>query len=427
MDIGIIGTGDMGKAYALAFNTLGYRVLCCDVGEKLSGLRERFRGTGIEVTDDGVSVSRVSDLIFYLVETHNIGEAAARYGPSTKKGAIVSPGTSVMTPAVEALERYLPSDVSIVPWHWYFGPSLEPEGQQSLVFKHRGSRVEYERAMNVFRRVGTELIRLQSYEEHDKITADEQAVTQTAFLSMGAAWAARNGFPWENTTYAGGIDNVKVLLCLRMYAGKAHVYSGLAIMNPHAKKQVMQYADSVTELFSLMIRGKEAEFRKRVETAGQHVFGNGDAPILLEDRVLGEYRLGLPPEQRTPNNHLSYLAMVDSWNQLGINPYSHYKVCRTPPFMLRLGSVEYLFRRPDLLEESIKTALSDREIWADDLAFVVAVNDWASIIGHGDMRGYHQKFEEIKAFFPPERLSAGMRVSDGLIMRLQKSQRSAIA
>ncbi|MBI2575359.1 prephenate dehydrogenase [Candidatus Woesearchaeota archaeon] len=425
MDIGIIGTGDMGKAYALAFNKLGYRVRCCDVGENLNALVERFKGTGIEVTDDGVAVSRVSDLVFYLVETHNMGMAAAMYGPSTKKGAIVSPGTSVMTPAIEALEKNLPSDVHIVPWHWYFGPSLEPQGQQSLVFKHRASRPAYDRAMNAFRQVGTEIIRLQSYKEHDRITADEQAVTQTAFLSMGAAWAERGGFPWENTTYAGGIDNVKVLLCLRMYAGKAHVYSGLAIMNPYAREQVMQYAKSVKELFLLMIQGSEDEFRERVEAAGRYVFGNGDAPILLDDMVLGDYRLGLPPEQRTPNNHLSYLGMVDSWHKLGINPYAHYKICRTPPFMLRLGSAEYLFRHPDLLEESVKTALSGKEIWADDLAFVVAVNDWASIIGHGDMRGYHEKFDNIKAFFPPERLSDGMRVSNGLIRRLQESQRLA--
>lgn len=238
MEIGIIGTGDMGRLYAMLFDEAGYKVNCCDVPENTATLKQKFNGTEINVLADGIAVSRRSDLIFYLVPTENIKETAARYGPSTKKDAIVSSGTSVMTPAIEAFEKYLPDDTNIVNWHWLFGPSIDPKGQPTILVNHRSSDDAYTEAKEAFESIGTNLIELPSYQEHDKITADTQVVTHVGFEAMGTAWKNVGVYPWENPSYVGGIDNVKVLMCLRIYSGKPHVYSGLAILNPFAREQV---------------------------------------------------------------------------------------------------------------------------------------------------------------------------------------------
>jgi prephenate dehydrogenase (NADP+) len=167
-------------------------------------------------------------------------------------------------------------------------------------------------------------------EQHDRITADTQAVTHAAFLSMGAAWLANNQFPWELPRYLGGIENVKINVTLRIYANKWHVYAGLAILNPAAQKQIKQYAESVTELFKLMLGGHKEELRDRIHAAKKAVFG-GDRQreLLLEDKVLDQFSLGEIPETRLKNNHLSLLAMVDCWWKLGIVPYDHM-ICSTP-------------------------------------------------------------------------------------------------
>lgn len=103
-----------------------------------------------------------------------------------------------------------------------------------------------------------------SWEIHDRITADTQAVTHLAFLSMGTAWMNQGMYPWLNDTYVGGIENVKVMTAFRIYGNKWHVYAGLAIMNPCAKEQVLQYAQSVTELFQLIITEQKMAFKQRV-------------------------------------------------------------------------------------------------------------------------------------------------------------------
>ena len=263
MEIGIIGTGDMGKLYAREFARAGYRVNCCDLPKNRGKLEKELEGTGVRILDDGIAVSRRSDIIFYLVPVESIDRVVAECGPATKQGAIVSSGTSVMTPAVDAFEKYLPDDVSIVNWHWLFGPTVKPQGSDTALVNHRGTKESYKRASDTFESVGTKIIKLPSYQDHDKITADTQAVTHLGYLAMGTAWKNMGSFPWENTTYRGGIDKVKVLMCLRIYGGKSHVYSGLAIYNPHARDQIKQYSKSVSDLFGLMIREDEAQYRKR--------------------------------------------------------------------------------------------------------------------------------------------------------------------
>jgi prephenate dehydrogenase (NADP+) len=227
---------------------------------------------------------------------------------------------------------------------------------------------------------------------HDRITADTQAVTHAAFLSMGTAWQANNQFPWEHGRWIGGIENVKINITLRIYSNKWHVYAGLAILNPAAKQQIRQYAESVTDLYKLMIGGHREELKNRVKAAGASVFKGGfeGQDLLLKDEVLDRFSLSnRPREKAPPNSHLSLLAIVDCWSKLGIVPYDHM-ICSTPVcyhgdrlsscgctdilqlFRLWLGVTEYLFRNPELLEEALDTAIDDNTFRSDDLEFTFA-------------------------------------------------------
>ena len=279
--IGIIGLGDMGIQYAKAFSSLGYDVNGCDLPENRSRIEQELDGTNVKILDDGVAVSRRSDLIFYLVEAEKMDKAVGICGSSTKKNSIVSAGTSVMTPAVEAFQKYLPANISIANWHWMFGPSVVPKGKNSALVNVRGSEDDYSRVREACEKVETNIIEFDTYQDHDKTTADTQAATHVGYESMGTAWMKTRRFPWENSAYVGGIDNVKVLMTMRLFGGKDHVYSGLAILNPFAREQVRQYEKSVTELFELMIQGKEQEFMNRIIKIGDHFFTPGHGALMI--------------------------------------------------------------------------------------------------------------------------------------------------
>jgi prephenate dehydrogenase (NADP+) len=418
MLIGIIGLGDMGKLYAKRFAKAGYEVCGSDLPEFYEKLENELSPLGIEVLTDGNAVSRKCDLIFYAVEAEKIAEVVQRYGASTKYGAIVSGQTSVKHPEIAAFEKYLPKDVNIITSHSLHGPGFDTKDQTLIVIPHRCNADAYQRMMDVMTVLESDLVEMSDYHAHDKIVADTQAVTHMGFESMGTAWKEAGFFPWENTAYLGGIDNVKILTMLRIFSYKAHIYAGLAILNPYARMQIKSYAQSESELFKMMIMEKEHEFRKRIAKVKAFLFPEHKNFLLLDNMVMQEFSLAGSGVPRTPNSHLSLLSMADAWYQMGINPYDNL-ICQTPPFRLRLGIVEYLFRNEELLEESIIAAIYDKQIRADDLEFHSAVREWSSIIGYGDMNGYKEHFNQAKIFFQ-DRLEQGRMQSAELISRLNR-------
>ena len=416
MNIGLIGLGDMGRLYAKAFAKAGYTVCGCDLPINRERLEAELNPFGIKLYSDGHDVSRTSDLVIYSVEADRLEKVVAEYGPSTKYGAIVAGQTSVKTPEIATFEKHLPADAQIITFHAMHGPGFEPKGQKLVLVKHRADNDAYKRMLDLFTSLQTDIVEIENFHEHDKIVADTQAVTHVGFESMGTAWKEAGFFPWENASYIGGIDNVKILTTLRIFSYKAHVYAGLAILNPYARQQVKAYASSESELFKLMIKEEESAFRERLYKARDFVFHESRKPIMLNDTIMKEFSLSQKPEQQKPNSHLSILSMVDAWHHLGVNPYDNL-ICQTPPFRLRLGIAEYLFKNEDLLEESIETALYDKTIRGDDLEFHSAVREWSSIIGYGDMEGYKKHFNDVQAFFKG-RLEEGNKQSAELIRRL---------
>jgi prephenate dehydrogenase (NADP+) len=357
------------------------RVNACDQETKYEELKVEFKNSGVTILPNGHYVSRSCDFIIYSVEAENIDSIIRQYGPSTKMGAIVGGQTSCKEPEIAAFEKYLPLDVDIVSCHSLHGPKVDPMGQPLVIIQHRARNESTQFVKAVLDCLESKIVYL-SAQEHDRITADTQAVTHAAFLSMGKAWMANNQYPWTMSKYIGGLENAKVNITLRIYANKWHVYAGLAITNSAAHEQIHQYASSTTELYKLMITQKKDELRERLYAAKEAVFGNmkSSQSLLLSDELLGRFSLSkTPPEGLQPNSHLSLLAIVDSWHRSNIVPYDHM-ICSTPLFRIWLGVTEYLFCTPGLLDQSIEYAVQDTVYRPDDLEFTLAAR--VSVLGY---------------------------------------------
>ncbi|KAK4703453.1 prephenate dehydrogenase (NADP+), partial [Phenoliferia sp. Uapishka_3] len=404
--IGIIGMGEMGKMYAERLAKGGWkRINVCDLPEKYEQLREYCKGKGLTPMRDGHLVSRESDFIMYSVEAEYLGKVVAQFGPSTKVGAIVSGQTSVKAPERLAFDTFLPQDTHIISVHSLHGPTVAPDGQALIIIQHRAPDEMVRLVERILSPLNSRYVHL-SYDEHDDVTANTQAVTHAAFLSMGTAWKCMASFPWETGRYIGGIEVVKTNITLRIYAAKWHVYAGLAILNPAARIQIDQYAQSVSALFKLMIEGREDELRRRIYAARDFVFGgegSGGPPLLLEDKVLDQFSIGekSASADAPPNSHLALLAMVDCWHQLKINPFKHLSLAATPVFRLWIGVAEYLFRSPERLDEAIKAAIHNKGHRSDDAEFLVAARGWSQCVSYGDFEWYRHRFEDTRAFFEP--------------------------
>ncbi|KAF7295489.1 Prephenate dehydrogenase [Mycena indigotica] len=415
--IGLIGMGAMGRMYTKYLSQGGWtKIHVCDLPSKYEALKQEYDGVpGVVVLTDGHAVSRSADFIMYSVEAEFIESVVAEYGPSTKLNAIVAGQTSVKAPEKAAFENHLPPDAQIVSCHSLHGPGVSPIGQPLVLIRHRASVEALKQVETILSCFGSRFVYM-SYDEHDLVTANTQAVTHAAFLSMGTAWASMRTYPWEHGLYVGGIETAKVNIALRIYSNKWHVYAGLAILNPSAKIQIDQFAASATVLFTMMLESgsdseAEKKFRDRIEWAGKTVFGaeKKRTPILLSSDVLDRFSLGTPTGKTDKaNSHLSLLAMVDCWAHLSIQPFEHLLLAATPIFRLFLGVAEHLFLSPTLLQSAIHSALYDTWHRQDDLEFVVAARGWSQCVSFGSFELYRRRFDETRAFFESRFEEAGV-------------------
>ncbi|KAE9399334.1 Prephenate dehydrogenase [Gymnopus androsaceus JB14] len=445
--------GAMGKMYAKLFAKAGWKKIhVADRPENFETTREYCSSNipSVQVLKNGHLVARSSDFMMYSVEAEFIGRVVEEYGPSTKMGAIVAGQTSVKAPEKEAFEKSLPDDAQIVSIHSLHGPTVSPVGQPLIIINHRGSDHAVCLVENLLRSFGSRFVYL-TYDEHDEVTANTQAVTHAAFLSMGTAWASDGFYPWEQGRYVGGIETVKVNLTLRIYSNAWHVYAGLAILNPKAREQIDQFAQSATDLYKMMVEAgggeksdqlpkadseRELRLRQRIEWAQGVVFGDpakarNRKPILLSEDILDKFSLGIGTSNTTSesmdrkaNSHLSLLAMVDCWAHLSINPFHHLDLAATPLFRLFLGVAEHLFRNPSLMDLTIHSAVYETWHRANDLEFVVAARGWSQCVKFGSFEVYRKRFDETRIFFEPRFAEAGVLGSE-MIKAVMASEMNA--
>ncbi|KAH9248939.1 hypothetical protein BASA81_013396 [Batrachochytrium salamandrivorans] len=187
---------------------------------------------------------------------------------------------------------------------------------------------------------------------------------------MGTAWKTQSTFPWESAAYVGGIENVKVLMTLRIYGSKWHVYS-VSCGRHNITSQ------SVSDLFKLMIQENIVEFTSRIKKARKFVFGDFERnPILLSDSMLDQFLTGGNTK--------------------------------------RGSQTEFLFRNEEILDESIQAAIYDKSIRSDDCEFYTSTKGWVECIGIGSPDAYRQRFESTAAFFA-DRTDQARQVSSRLV------------
>jgi prephenate dehydrogenase (NADP+) len=415
MKIGIVGLGDMGILYAKIFAEAGYSVSGCDLPENLVSISKALEKTNIKVCETGKEAVVEADFVLFSVETENIDNVVKRFSKWIPKYAIVAGQTSIKAPEIKAFESYLPSTVNICTIHALHGPKVNPAGQTLILINHRCEEEKFKQLLTILSHTKSKIMTLDSAMVHDKMMADVQVVTHIGFESIGTSFMHRGVYPWINPLHTSGLDTLKILMTLRIFSYKHHVYAGMALMNPYGKNHVRAYAEAENELFGLMISEEKEAFYTLLIDAKAKVFADYRGELMLNDELMREYSLH-HSDLDMPNSHLSLLAMVLTWGRLGTNPYNNM-IFQTPPFKLRVGMAEYLFMNPVLLEESMQAALFDKTIRKDDLAFHTSVQEWAHIVEVGDKNGYESHFERTKAFLA-DKLEEGQKKSGMLIDRL---------
>lgn len=417
--VAIVGLGDMGKLYSSHLRKSGYRVLGVDLPHRRAELEGFLNKNQIEWVDSPQILAEEADLILFFVESSKFAVALKPFKSSFgRKDVILGGQSAIKTFETDIVKKIAGHKQRFVGLHSLHGPSVSPQGQILLMIPQNLSAAETKSIQNILNSLGSKILKLATPKVHDSLMADVQVASHLAFLSMGSAWKESGCFPWSDGTYGSVVDQIKILMMLRIYSGKAHVYADLAMLNPFSKRYVRQFHKSCEEILSLGLKKKHSALKNRIESIRKKTKWNPRRTLILNDRALQRSQVLSPESRIAPNSHLSLIATADTWQKLRVDPY-HHLLFQTPVFSMRLGIVERFFCDEALLTAASQSYAENPSVIEQDKAYVAAAHRWSKNILNMNRKAYLQEFESVKDYFASQ-LEQGLAKSTVLIESLKK-------
>jgi prephenate dehydrogenase (NADP+) len=279
------------------------------------------------------------------------------------------------------------------------------------------SKIHQLLAKELFKSVVPRVCELPTPEKHDIAMSHVQVLTHLGFHSMANEWLNDGIFLsphhiWHNEKPS--LDEMKVLMAMRLFSSDPHVSGEIAMFNKHAHGVVMHFSESVSSLFELANKKDRDGLASRVKAAKEFLLDGSIHPILPKELQPSRSR-------QRPNSHLGLLAMADCWHQLGVRR-TNSLVHATPPFLFMLGMVEHLLRDDELLNESLDVAVTSPWSLAKDASFKESVELLSNAIDAEDIEMHSSLFRRDKSLIDTDLLAVGLNRSEEMIETLAHSQ-----
>lgn len=255
--MGIIGAeGKMGKAFTELFEQRGLSVLGSDLGTSLTN----------------EEVARQADILIFSVPISVTPALIKNLAPKIKKGSLVTDLTSIKTPAITAMKRFVPESCEIVGLHPLFNSTMISDMRKQVfaVCEVRSGKLT-SWLFRFLRKEGA-LLKFTSSEEHDKMMSIIQGLTHLSSIATAMA-LKRLGFNIEESfEFSSPVYRLRLEMVGRILSQSPRLYAEIALENPLTKVSFKAYQDAIETLSKRIkhqdLQGFMEDFRDAADFLG---------------------------------------------------------------------------------------------------------------------------------------------------------------
>lgn len=257
------GRGRMGSWIARYFRGQGERVTVHDVAGPLEGFEFAPRLGPAIVDADVIALATPMSATAAILRT----VAAAR-----PRGLLFDV-CSVKAPVREALQDAARSGLAVATVHPLFGPSTGSLAGRHILFCDCGNRPAVERAMDLFRGTGANLVEV-PLDRHDALMARVLGLGHATTIAFFTA-LARGPFTAADLRGATSTTFERLLATARAVANEnPDLYFEIQALNPHTSAVLHDLELSLAELRDAVFRGDAGAFRSLMESGKRYLGGD---------------------------------------------------------------------------------------------------------------------------------------------------------
>ena len=251
-----------------------------------SGL-EVAKELNVEYNNDNIEAIQNADIVIFSVPIEHTSQTIKEVAPHAPEGSLLMDVCSIKTEAVEALMKYAPKNVEILPCHPMFGPRVPTIKRQIIVL----TPIE-NRSNNWFNRVERYLTKseceivITTPEEHDRYMSIVQGLTHFSFITLASTIRKLHINVEKSRSFSSPVYSLMLDMVSRVIYQNPYLYYSIQKNNKENTNARKTLIKEGTYLSKLIEDGKEEDFVKNMEESSKHLDNREDA-LIRSDRAIG--------------------------------------------------------------------------------------------------------------------------------------------
>ena len=233
---------------------------------------------GVEYNSNNIEAIKDADIIVFSVPIEHMVETIKEVAPHAPEGSLLMDVTSVKTEPAEALEKYAPENVEILPCHPMFGPRVPTLKRQIIILTpiENSSPNWLPRVKDYLDKTECEVV-ITTPNEHDKYMSIVQGLTHFSYISLASTIRKLNINVKESRNFSSPVYTIMLDMVSRVVYQNPYLYYSIQKNNLETSNAREALIKESIYLSNLIEEGKEDDFVKSVVESAKHLDGHEDA------------------------------------------------------------------------------------------------------------------------------------------------------
>ena len=302
---------------------------------------------GVNYSKDNIKATENAQIIVFSVPIENMARTIEEVAPYAPTGSLVMDVASIKTEASEALKKYAPPDVEILPCHPMFGPRVPTLKRQIIVLTPIENRSAnwLPRVENFLKATDCEIV-ITTPQEHDKYMSIVQGLTHFSFISLASTIRKLNINVKKSRNFSSPVYSLMLDMVSRVVYQNPYLYYSIQKNNSETVNARQTLINESIHISKLIEMEDEEDFIKNIVESAKHLnepeeaLKRSDEAISMLNRKANILRKSVGEEvglkhHFSNNIHVGILERVSSKNVT-------LKTCEHNEMDLKISNIDIL-------------------------------------------------------------------------------------
>lgn len=253
---------------------------------KSSGL-EVAQELNVKYKSDNIEAIQNADIIIFSVPIDIMVETIKEVAPHAREGSLLMDVCSIKTESAEALMKYAPENVEILPCHPMFGPRVPTIKRQIVVLTPIEGRSNkwLNRVKEYLTNSECEIV-VTSPQEHDKYMSIVQGLTHFSFITLASTIRKLHINVKKSRSFSSPVYSLMLDMVSRIVYQNPYLYYSIQKNNKENSYARKTLINEGIYLSKLIEEGNEEDFVKNIVKSSQHMDEREEA-LIRSDKSIG--------------------------------------------------------------------------------------------------------------------------------------------